>query len=231
MRAGTSSSERGFTLLEALVAMMIVAMIVLEYLGVRTRTLMDATEARNWRLAREIAEEKMSELQAGDRETRAESGILVPIEKYKDFAYKIAIGESAVTDLESEIASEGAGEDSTANERTEWQRNREQYRKASAAGMSWGDYQDKLETDDVQRRLEEEAPSSDEFEDVAVAVYFPRLDPDYEGQKDALLIKAHVSTLALSCLTPEQAETVAKSKGQSTASPLSANPGSEGGGK
>jgi prepilin-type N-terminal cleavage/methylation domain-containing protein len=51
--------DSGFTLVEALVAMLIVSMVVISYIGIRTSALLDATYARNWRLAREIAEEKM----------------------------------------------------------------------------------------------------------------------------------------------------------------------------
>ena len=122
--------QAGFTLIEAIVAMMIVAMVVIEYIGIRTSALIDATEARNWRLAREIAEEKMSELQAGARETPPESGELVRIEKYEGFAYKIVIGESAVADVEAEAAQSGADSGSPAGERLDWQREREDYRRA-----------------------------------------------------------------------------------------------------
>ena len=45
-------AERGFTLVEALVALAIVSMIVISYIGIRTTALIDATQARNWRLAR-----------------------------------------------------------------------------------------------------------------------------------------------------------------------------------
>ncbi|MBL9076490.1 MAG: prepilin-type N-terminal cleavage/methylation domain-containing protein [Planctomycetes bacterium] len=210
-------TERGFTLIEALVAMMIVALVVIEYIGIRTNALIDATEARNWRLAREIAEEKMSELQAGARETPPESGVLVPIDKYEGFAFKIVIGESAVADLEAEIAQEGVEAGSAEGERIDWQRDRENFRRASQLGLSATEYEDKLAQEDYQRRMEEKAPSATEFEEVAVVAYFPKMNADYEGQKDALLIKARVSTLALSGLTPTQATAIAQSKGQSPA--------------
>jgi type II secretion system protein I len=208
--------ESGFTLIEALVALMIVAMVVIEYIGIRTTALIDATQARNCRLARELAEEKMSELQAGARETPPESGSEVNFEKYKGFSYKIVVGESAVADLEGEVATDAAGENAEANERLEWQRDRESYRKASAQGLSYTEYREKLDEEDYQRKLAEEAPSADKFEEVAVVVRFPKMPPDYPDQKDSLLIKARLSTLALSGLTPKQAETVAQSKGQAT---------------
>lgn len=208
--------ESGFTLIEALVALMIVAMVVIEYIGIRTSALIDATQARNCRLARELAEEKMSELQAGARETPPESGTEVNFEKYNGFSYKIVVGESAVSSLEGDVATEAAGEDPEANERLEWQRDRESYRKASAQGLSYTEYREKLDEEDYQRKLAEEAPSADKFEEVAVVVFFPKMPPDYPDQKDSLLIKARLSTLALSGLTPKQAESVAQAKGQAT---------------
>ena len=57
--------ESGMLLIEALVAMLIVAMVTIAYIGIRSTALIDATRARNGRLAREIAEEKLSTLQAG----------------------------------------------------------------------------------------------------------------------------------------------------------------------
>jgi Tfp pilus assembly protein PilV len=223
--------EAGFTLIEALVAMMLVALVVIEYIGIRTTALVDATEARNWRLAREIAEEKMSELQAGARETPPESGATVPIDKYVGFSYKVVIGESAVADIEAEVATMSVGEGSVASERLEWQRDRENYRKANQQGLSAIDYQDKLLEEDYQRKMAEKAPSAVDFEEVAVVVYFPKLNADYEDQKDALIIKARLSTLALSGLTPKQAEAIAASKGQPSAPEGGPAPGSPTGGR
>ena len=60
--------EEGFTLLEALVALSIIALVVMNCLMFRTGALVDATEARNWRVAREVAQEILSELKAGARE-------------------------------------------------------------------------------------------------------------------------------------------------------------------
>ncbi|HZN39941.1 MAG TPA: prepilin-type N-terminal cleavage/methylation domain-containing protein [Planctomycetota bacterium] len=226
--------ESGFTLIEALVALMIVAMVVIEYIGIRTTALIDATQARNCRLARELAEEKMSELQAGARETPPESGTEVQIDKYKGFSYKIVVGESDVSRLEGDVGTNAAGESAEANERLEWQRDRENYRKASSQGLSYSEYNDKLAEEDYQRKMAEEAPSADKFEEVAVVVYFPKMPPDYPDQKDSLLIKARLSTLALSNLTPKQAESVAQSKGQTptpeSGAPGGGAPGASGGG-
>ena len=205
--------EAGFTLIEALVAMLLVSMIVISYIGIRTTALIDATQARNWRLAREIAEEKMSELMAGAREIPPESGSEVRIDRYPGFVYKIVIGESEVSNLESEVANSSIGDDSEASERLDWQQQRSSYRRANSRGLSASEYHEKQQQDAAQR-LAEKAPSATEFEEVALAVYFPKLEPKHEGDRDALLIKARLSTLAISGLTPKQAQAIATAKGQ-----------------
>jgi type II secretion system protein I len=220
-------AQAGFTLIEALVALAIVSLVVISFIGIRTSALIDATEARNWRLAREIAEEKMSELAAGGRETPPQSGETIALEKYEGFSFKIVIGESAVADLEAEVANSGVEAGTAESERIEWQRDREDFRRAREKGLSRTDYEDKLEEEDYQRRMADKAPSATEFEEVAVCVYFPKMNAEYEGEKDSLLIKAKLSTLALSGLTPKQAEVIAASKGQS---PATAGEGGAGGG-
>jgi len=223
-----SRAERGFTLLEALVAMMITSLIVLSFLGIRTNALVDATQARNWRLAREIAEEKMSELQAGARDTMPENGLKVPLEKYEGFEYEIVIGETNVADVEGELANNAAGEDAEARDRADWQRRREDYRKASSRGLSAIEYSDQR-SEDVNLRLAEKVPSDTDFEEVAVVVYFPKLGASYEGEKDALMIKARLSTLAISSRTPQEAQQEAAARGQGSASAGSGDPAGSGG--
>ena len=214
-----AGAQRGFTLVEALAAFAIVVVIVISYIGIRTTALIDATQARNWRLAREIAEEKMSELRAGARDVPPTSGDLVELEKFPEFAYKIVIGEAAVNELESSLASEAAGGDEAAAERNEWQQSRENYRRAQQSGMSAAEYDEQrlMQEQETALRLQEEAPSATKFEVVAVAVYFPKLDPDFEGQKDTLVIKARLSTLAISGKTPEMAEREAAARGEGAA--------------
>lgn len=215
-----TAGQRGFTLIEALVALGIVSMIVISFIGIRTSALVDATRARNWRLAREIAEETMSVLRAGARETPPVSGESVSLaEKYPGFSYKVVIGEGAVADLESQIAAEAAGGNETATERNDWQRNREDFRRAQSRGQSATEYAEQRIADeqDAALRLQTEAPSATKFEVVAVAVYFPKLDPEYEGQQDTLVIKARLSTLALSGRTPEEAERLAQANGENAA--------------
>lgn len=230
--SATRPQEQGFSLVEALVAMMIVSMVVLSYIGIRTTALLDATYARNWRLAREIAEEKMSALMAGAHELRPESGIVVRIDRYEGWTYKVFLGESEVSRAEGEVASSAAGDNEVANERIEWQRDRENYRRANERGLSAADYESQQQ-EDVNERLAEKAPSETEFEEVAVVVYFPKLDPEYEGQQDALLIKARLSTLAISGMTPKEAQQVAASRGETNGNaggaPAPSDAGGDGG--
>ncbi len=207
------TGDGGFTLVEALVALGLVASVVIGYIGIRTTALIDATYARNWRLAREIAEQKMSELQAGARETPPQSGDEIDLEDFKGFSYKIVLGESAVSEAEAEIGNAAAGDDTAATERVDWQRKRDDYRRASSRGLSAIEYEEQ-QAEDVNQRLAEKAPSATEFEQVAVVVMFPKLDADYPDQKDSLLIKARISTLAISGMTPEQAAAMAQSMGQ-----------------
>tara|TARA_R110002072_G_scaffold46591_1_gene128799 strand:+ start:45226 stop:45975 length:750 start_codon:yes stop_codon:yes gene_type:complete len=213
---GDRSSESGMLLVEALVAMAIVAMVTIAYIGIRTDALIDATRARNWRLAREIAEEKLSGLMAGAHEMQPESGQPIEIEKYEDFSYKIVLGESAVADIEAEVANEAAGEDSEAKDQIQWQQDRRDMRRAQDRGLDAMEYEEQQELDDIEERLAEKAPSEEDFEEVAVVVYFPKLDADFPGQKEALLIKARISTLAISGLTPDQASSLAESQSGGT---------------
>lgn len=227
--AAPRGNEAGFTLVEALVALAIVAMVVIGYIGIRTSALVDATYARNWRLAREIAETRMSELQAGAREVPPISGDKVPLEGYEGWSYTVVIGESEVAEVEAEIGAEAAGEDQVATERLDWQQNRDDYRRARNRGLSAAEYEEQQQQT-ASERLAERAPSASEFEEVAVVVYFPKLDAEYEGQEDALLIKARLSTLAISGMTPEQAAAVAQAKGETGATGAGGMPPASGSG-
>jgi hypothetical protein len=206
-------SESGMLLIESLVAMTIVAMVTISYIGIRTDALIDATRARNWRLAREIAEEKLSGLMAGAHEMQPESGQIIEIEKYENFSYKIVLGESGVADVEAEVANEAAGEDTEAKDKIQWQRDRQDLRRARDRGLDAMEYEEQQQLDDIEERLAEKAPSEEDLEEVAVVVYFPKLDADFPGQQEALLIKARVSTLAISGMTPDQASSLAESEG------------------
>jgi prepilin-type N-terminal cleavage/methylation domain-containing protein len=221
--------QEGFTLLEAVVALAIVAMVVTGYLGIRTNALLDGIEARNWRLAREIAEERLSEILAGALETPPQSGVEQSLEeRYAGFSWQVVIGESSVSELEGNLASDAAEDDVESRDRNEWQQNRDLYRKASARGLTALEYQDELAAEEYQRRIDGQAPSEDEFEQVAVVVYFPKLNARYEGQRESFLIKSRISTLALSGLTPEQARQIAEAQGSEDSGALGAQPGTPG---
>ena len=214
------ADERGMLLIEALVAMMIVAVVTITFIGIRSTALIDATRARNWRLAREIAEERLSTLQAGAHEVPPESGTVFPIEKYQGFSFKIVLGETAVANAEGEVANEAAGDDSQAQDRVAWDRSREDMRRAQERGLTAQEYEDQ-QLDDINDRLAENPPSPDDFEECAVLVYFPKFDPDFEGQQEILLIKSRVSTLAISGLTPDDASALQQASGN-TADPTAA---------
>ena len=208
--------QQGFTLVEAVVALGIVALVVIGYIGIRTSALIDATQARNLRLAREIAEQKLSELKAGAREVPPTSGEEHKIDEYEGFTWKVVIGEANVAEAEGEVGQAAAGDNEAATERLDWQRNRENYRKAQSRGLSAREFEEQ-QAEDINLRLAEKAPSATEFEEVAVVVSFPKLEPEYPDQKEMLLIKARLSTLAISGMTPEQASQVAQAKGENGA--------------
>lgn len=216
MAATNDGSQDGFMLLEALVALSIVAIVVTSYLGIRTSAVADGIEARNWRLARELAEERMSELLAGAFDTPPQSGIEVQFDRYEGFSYQIVIGESSIGELEASIASDSASEDDAdiqARDRNEWQENLETYRKASARGMTALEYQDQIAAEELQRRLANKAPSETEFEQVAVVVFFPKLEARHQSQRESFIIKSKISSLALSGMTPEEARQIAEAQG------------------
>lgn len=206
------SREQGFTLLEALVAIALLAMVVLHFLGTRTEALKDAADARNRRIAREIAAHHLSILRAGAHELPPENQVMLEAgDEYPNFRYQILIGEAAISEIESEMAEGYGDEDDERADRLEWQRERENLRSAQSRGLSYSEYEDQL----IEEELEERIPSEDEFEDVAVVVYFPDvLRRDVEYPVDAtFMLRAKVSTMAIEGLTPDQAEVVAESRG------------------
>lgn len=216
MRIHRHRSESGFTLLEALVAIALLAMVVLHFLATRTEALKDAADARNRRVAREIAAHQLSILRAGAHELPPENRVMLEAgDDYPNFRYQILIGESAISEAESDMA-EGYGddEDEERADRLEWQREREMLRSARFEGLSFTEYEDRL----LEEELEVRIPSEDEFEDVAVVVYFPDvLRRDVDVPVDAtFMLKAKISTMAIEGLTPEQAEVVAESRGGGT---------------
>ena len=215
----------GFTLVEVVVAMLILAIFLLSMHGSRVDALVDATEARDWRLAREIAEEMLSELRAGAREMPPTSGHEIKLEKYPEWSYRFLIGEAAIADFEASMASENdATTGSTTGDRLAWQRQRDQMRTAQQKGLSLDQYQE----NQLKSTTEEKPPSEDEFEDVAIMVHFPisRASRAAEKIRDTFTLKAKVCTMAIQGLTPERAEAWAKANGKNATPTGPASPGS-----
>lgn len=209
------SSERGFTLIEALVAMVLLSIVVLQFLAMRSTALVDAAEARNQRIARELAEQYLSELLAGAREVPPESRQQLDVQGYPGFRYQFLIGEVAIQDAESEIADSadmsmpvGA---TSSTDRLAWQRERDNLRQAQSRGMSMIEYEDFQRDEEEEERI----PAEDVFEDVAVMVLYPNVRPGDDSQpiESHFILKAKASTMAIEGLTPELAEIVARQRG------------------
>lgn len=215
-------ADGGFTLIEVVVALGILAFVILTFLGTRTEALIDATEARNWRLAREIAEEVLSELQAGARETPPD-GTRIPIEKYEGFSYQILIGEDVITDHESSQAGQwGAGTDDR-GDRLAWQRERDDIRRASQKGLSLEGYRDQQRQEDYDIDEDSEVPNEDDLEEVVVVVYFPEVRIlEEKNPEGSFKLRAKVSTLAIEGLTPDEADSMARARGLEPETPGSA---------
>ncbi|MFO1052129.1 MAG: prepilin-type N-terminal cleavage/methylation domain-containing protein [Planctomycetota bacterium] len=220
-------ADAGFTLLEALVAVAILAMVIIPFLSMRTRAIEDSADARGWRVAREIAERYLSEIQAGARESPPTNRLSVDVEGYPGFSYKVLIGEAAISEEQTALAgTDSFRGGSSEGDRLAWQKDRQQLREAQSRGLSMTDYQDSLHEKEMQERI----PSEDEFEDVAVLVQFPASRSSDDESKSTLtfMLRAKICTMALEGLTPEKAEDVAKARGGSSGS--SGSTGSSGSG-
>jgi prepilin-type N-terminal cleavage/methylation domain-containing protein len=209
----------GFTLIEALVAMAILSLVVIHFLGTRTEAMIDAAEAQNWRIARELAERYLSQIKAGANEFRPENREMLDVEENPGFRYQVLIGEAAIADVESEIAGaedyNASTSDYRQSDRIAWQQEREQLRRARSAGLTMDEYEDQLLEEE---RLEDQIPSDTELEDVAVVVFFPNVRPseDDSEPESSFMLKAKISTMAIHGLTPEQAEIIATERGEGT---------------
>lgn len=223
---GTASSHGGFTLIEALVAIAILAVVLIQLLATRTSALIDAAEARNWRVARELAERILSEIEAGANDVPPENKTMRDVEDYPGFRYQVLIGEAAISDVEAEIAGEQdydapPGGASSAN-RLEWQQERDRLRRARSSGLSMVDYEEQRRIEELEERI----PTETDLEDVAVVVYFPNVRPsetDLEPES-TFTLKAKISTMAIQSLTPEQAESVAEARGEGSGGDASTSP-------
>jgi len=211
--------QGGFTLIEVVVALGILSFVILTFLGTRTEAMIDATEARNWRLAREIAHQVLSELQAGARESPPD-GTRVPLEKYENFSYQILIGEDVISDHESDSMAAFDSSDDNRGDRLAWQRERDDLRRAQQKGQSLQDYRESQRQKDTDIDQDNEVPSEDELEEVLVVVYFPEVRITDEGRGEtSFKLRAKVSTLAIEGLTPEDATQMARARGLETETP------------
>jgi prepilin-type N-terminal cleavage/methylation domain-containing protein len=213
--AGSDARNQGFTLIEALVAMVLLSIVVLQFLAMRSTALVDAAEARNQRIARELAEQYLSELLAGAREVPPESRQQLEVQGYPGFRYQFLIGEAAIQDAESEIADmsmpDGAA---SSTDRLAWQRERDNLRRAQSMGLSMIEYEDFQRDEEEEERI----PAEDVFEDVAVMILYPNVRPGDDSQpiESHFILKAKASTMAIEGLTPELAEIVARQRGGTT---------------
>lgn len=205
--ADPRSSAAGFTLIEVLVATTLFALVVFQFLSIGTASMVSATEVRNWRIARDIAGHYLSEMQAGAREFEPDTGRRYELEDYPEFTYEIVIGEAQIEDLRSRLAEQdasiGTEGSSTAADRRGWQREREQLRRAQTSGMSLVDYQDQLREEEFEERI----PSEDEYEEVAVVVYYPNVrafDNADLPEQAHFILRAKISTMAIERLTPDE---------------------------
>ena len=214
---GDGAAEAGFTLIEALVAVAILAMVIVPFLSMRTRAIEDSADAKRWRIAREIAERQLSEIRAGARETPPTNRLFVDVEEQPGFRFQVLIGEAAIADAESaESGTDTFRGGSSEGDRLAWQRDRQELREAQTRGMSMIDYQDQLR----EQELADKIPSQDEFEEVAIVVTFPsaRASDDESKSTESFMLRARICTMAIQGLTPEKAEQIAEARGESAGS-------------
>ena len=101
------------------------------------------------------------------------------------------------------------------SQRLQWQRERNEQRLAQQKGMSLQDFRDEQQRSELE---DDELPSEDDLEDVAIVVYYPDVRADSVTGVGQLVLKAKVSTLAIEGLTPEQAQVLANERGEATPS-------------
>ena len=198
-------SESGFSLLEVLVALVVLAIAILTLSSLRTESIGTSAEARNLRVARHIAVQVLSEVEAGTRRCYDERGREQTLEHLPMFRYKIVIGEAEIQEEESNLLEQEAETtDSEASERKverlEWLNRRSDILRARKQGIDYDD----LETQELE---EDDSPDADTVEEIAVYVFWPKARLTEEGDNIAYYrLRGRATTLALSGLTEEQAE-------------------------
>ena len=222
MRHCIHGHSRGFTLLEVLVAIAILSICILSLVGVRTDALATAVRTRDHRLARELAEKKLAEVESGTLEMR-ESGVEHTFEKYPKFSWTILIGDESADQDELEQTSNqdqvaGTDKASWLQQRQDEARRKREERLTQSGGAATASAADpQAVREDPLKKLQQQdtVPTEDDLETVVVVVKYPELSPETAKKGVArYTLKTKVSTLALSGLTSKQADEKAASAGE-----------------
>ena len=99
----------------------------------------------------------------------------------------------------------------------EWQQERDDLRAARKSGQSFYEFREQSRFDEEERLATEDLPpSEDEFEEVAVFVFFPNTRGIVGGVGNDtahFVLKARISTMAIEGLTPDEAESLNNAQG------------------
>ena len=109
---------------------------------------------------------------------------------------------SEITDSDNDMA-----------DRRNYQRERDDLRKARQQGVSFFEYREQAQIEEDERLEEEDIPpSEDEFEDVAVFVFFPNVRPG-QSKIGHFVLKSRISTQAIEGLTADEVERLQAQEG------------------
>ncbi|MEZ5987896.1 MAG: prepilin-type N-terminal cleavage/methylation domain-containing protein [Planctomycetota bacterium] len=209
MRAHPTTPARraaGFTLVEILAALMILALALIPLMGLRMGSVETSVEARNKRIAAGIAQQVLSEIQAGLHRAWELRHERHPFEGFNGFTWEVLIGETEIQNVLSAHAEEEANVQDSDDayrrlERWQWLEDRMNRKRASRLGV------DVDQAEDMETEVDD-TPDEDTVEEVAVMVsYFSPLRRDGQG---LFLLRGEATTLALSGLTSEQAKELSK---------------------
>ena len=191
--------NKGFTLVEAIVAFAILVIATVGMIWSRTKAIEQATEARNLKIAVKIALETLDFLKAGlNQEEVLDLNEWREVEGLPGYYVRIISGEDEISIYESTRAE--ASDDEILLKRLNFEERLKLERDL--------ENQQRYDQGVNQTQNEEEETIDEEtFKEVIIVVRYPSTDfkkyPDGIGEY-ALRVK--LSTLALSGLTPEEAE-------------------------
>ena len=201
---GGRRGDEGFSLLEVLVAVAILAVALLSLAGLRTDSLVTATSARNLRIAQTFAKRILAQVQSGQFDAWELRGTEHQIEEIDGFSYRIFIGEGEIQEELSRIAEDqadetGSEQDQRRYEKLDWIKRRRMMREARDRGEDTST----LDTATTEEPTDEdEEPDEETYEDIGVFVYY--FDPKKPGDLGVFSLRGRASTLALSGLTPDE---------------------------